>query len=149
MKNKNEAPAKILTDDEILGAIGGVGMKMDDPVYMTMEELLSDCRRVAAAVISKIHGITPSGWFDTEYKDYSRVERIGWAPLYDLSHITNEESPELVDLRAEKVALHSELRIAQANDLHGMSYLSEIRQAMGHEGDFPSLVEAIRKMKNS
>ncbi len=34
---------------------------------------------------------------------------------------------------------------ARADDRQAMAYLSQCRQAVGHEGDFPSLVERLRR----
>jgi len=35
-----------------------------------------------AAVLAKLREQEPVGWYDTENHDYSRVNRVGWTPLY-------------------------------------------------------------------
>lgn len=35
---------------------------------------------------------------------------------------------------------------ARADERQAMAYLSQCREAIGHEGDFPSLVERLREM---
>jgi hypothetical protein len=45
---------------------------------------------------------------------------------------------------AENVMLLGELENARSNDRCTFGYLSEIRNAVGHVGDFPSLVQAIQ-----
>jgi hypothetical protein len=46
----------------------------------------------------------------------------------------------------EVQALQAELQESRQNDRTAMRYLWEIRQAMQHAGDFPSLVDAIKQM---
>ena len=48
----------------------------------------------------------------------------------------------------EHVMLLGELENARSNDRCTFGYLSEIRNAAGHVGDFPSLVQAIQTLAN-
>ena len=48
----------------------------------------------------------------------------------------------------ENVMLLGELENARSNDRCTFGYLSEIRNAAGHVGDFPSLVQAIQVRAN-
>lgn len=53
------------------------------------------------------------------------------------------------DLASELESVKQQLAIAQADDRHAMAYLEEARQAAGHNGDFPSMIEAISHMKKT
>ena len=48
----------------------------------------------------------------------------------------------------ENVMLLGELENARSNDRCTFGYLSEIRNAAGHVGDFPSLVQAVHVLTN-
>ncbi len=53
------------------------------------------------------------------------------------------------DLASELEAVKQQLAATQADDRHAMAYLEEARQATGHKGDFPSMINAISHMKKT
>ena len=57
------------------------------------------------------------------------------------------EQCRLNGMGAEReAALLGELERARHDERTAMSYLSEVRMALGHEGDFPSMVEKVEKL---
>ncbi len=63
------------------------------------------------------------------------------------------EGGDIQQVRAERDAAveqaafwREQFMEARADDRQAMAYLQGIREAVGHEGDFPSLVELVRKM---
>ncbi len=56
------------------------------------------------------------------------------------------EGADMEQVRAERDAAVAQCREARADERQAMTYLQSIREAAGHEGDFPSLVELVRKM---
>lgn len=53
---------------------------------------------------------------------------------------------EVEALRAGLASAQAALAESRANDRTAMHWLSSVREAAGHDGDFPSLVEAVRGM---
>lgn len=52
-------------------------------------------------------------------------------------------------LNGQIASLEASLAEARANDRCVMQYLQQIREAANHNGDFPSLIDAIKKLCES
>ena len=50
----------------------------------------------------------------------------------------------LLDAQAQLDRCQHQLQASRADERQAMTYLEQCRQAVGHEGDFPSLVERLR-----
>lgn len=61
----------------------------------------------------------------------------------EVEHLSAEKDR----LSREARGLHAQLTEARANDRTTFGYLSAIREAMQHDGDFPSLVTAVASLK--
>ncbi len=63
-------------------------MTKREVMQMALDALYSDIGATEAIEALRAELAKPEpkpkviGWFDPIYKDYSRVERIGWTPLY-------------------------------------------------------------------
>ncbi len=52
----------------------------------------------------------------------------------------------LLDAQAQADFCQHQLRESRLDERQAMTYLEQCRQAVGHEGDFPSLVEKLRRL---
>ena len=61
-----------------------------------------------------------------------------------MRHNKRQLAEMIIDAQAQLDYCRQQLADSRADERQAMTYLEQCRQAVGHEGDFPSLVERIR-----
>ncbi len=64
-----------------------------------------------------------------------------------MRHTKRQLAEMLLDAQAQADYCQQQLRESRLDERQAMTYLEQCRQAVGHEGDFPSLVEKLRRME--
>lgn len=93
----------------------------------------NECTQTVEAAI-----VAPCVFHDHNYEEC--IQHSGQVPC-----MTQSES----DLASELDSVKQQLAIAQADDRQAMTYLEQTRQATGHKGDLPSMIESISHMKKT
>ncbi len=65
------------------------------------------------------------------------------------SHNKRALAEMLLDAQAQSDHCQQQLRESRLDERQVMTYLEQCRQAVGHDGDFPSLVERLRETRDA
>lgn len=86
-------------------------------------------------------------WVDRNCTDAATLDRLRSRKVArTLCDEVEQLRDRLEKATDENVMLLGELENARSNDRCTFGYLSEIRNALGHVGDFPSLVQAVQAL---